>query len=137
MKKYQKLAPGSTFLVTNFQYLVPSSQLIATERHVISTEGQTNMAEQPSFPGFERSSREQRIAEMDEEILDVTRAARALGVSSKTVYSMARQGKIPATRVGREWRFSRKMLIDWVAKSSENDQLVTVLRNGKIRGRRG
>jgi hypothetical protein len=50
---------------------------------------------------------------------------------------MARQGKIPATRVGREWRFSRKMLIDWVAKSSENDQLVTVLRNGKIRGRRG
>jgi excisionase family DNA binding protein len=96
-----------------------------------------NMAEQPSFPGFEQSSREQRIAEMDEEILDVTRAARALGVSSKTVYSMARQGKIPATRVGREWRFSRKMLIDWVAKSSENDQLVTVLRNGKIRGRRG
>jgi excisionase family DNA binding protein len=95
------------------------------------------MAEQPSFPGFERMSREQRIAEMDEEILDVTRAARVLGVSSKTVYSMARQGKIPATRVGREWRFSRKMLIDWVAKSSENDQLVTVLRNGKIRGRRG
>ena len=53
------------------------------------------MAEQPSFPGFEQSSREQRIAEMDEEILDVTRAARVLGVSSKTVYSMARQGKIP------------------------------------------
>ena len=95
------------------------------------------MAEQPSFPGFERNSREQRIAEMDEEILDVTRAAKVLGVSSKTVYNLARQGKIPATRVGREWRFSRKMLIDWVAKSSENDQLVTVLRNGKIRGRRG
>jgi len=65
------------------------------------------MAEQPSFPGFERVSREQRIAEMDEEILDVTRAAKVLGVSSRTVYSMARQDKIPATRVGREWRFSR------------------------------
>jgi excisionase family DNA binding protein len=95
------------------------------------------MAEQPSFPGFEQSSREQRIAEMDEEILDVTRAAKVLGVSSRTVYALARQGKIPATRVGREWRFTRKNIIEWVGKSSENDQLVTVLRNGKIRGRRG
>jgi len=95
------------------------------------------MAEQPSFPGFEQSSREQRIAEMDEEILDVTRAAKVLGVSSKTVYNLARQGKIPATRVGREWRFTRKNIIEWVGKSSENDQLVTVLRNGKIRGRQG
>ena len=95
------------------------------------------MAEQPSFPGFEQSSREWRIAEMDEEILDVTRAAKVLGVSSKTVYNLARQGKIPATRVGREWRLTRKNIIEWVGKSSENDQLVTVPRNGKIRGRRG
>jgi hypothetical protein len=49
---------------------------------------------------------------------------------------MARQGQIPAMRVGREWRFARKTLIDWVSKSSENEQLAAVLRNGKIRGRR-
>ena len=94
------------------------------------------MADQPSLPGFEQTSRQQRLAEMDEEILDVNRAAKILGVSSRTVYNMARQGQIPATRVGREWRFARKTLIDWVSKSSENEQLAAVLRNGKIRGRR-
>jgi excisionase family DNA binding protein len=76
------------------------------------------------------------MAEMDVEILDVNRAAQVLGVSSRTVYNMARQGKIPATRVGREWRFARKTLIDWVAKSNENEQLAAVLRNGHIRSRR-
>jgi len=94
------------------------------------------MAEQPSLPGFDRTSREQRMAEVDVEILDMNRAAQVLGVSSRTVYNMARQGKIPATRVGREWRFARKTLIDWVAKSSENEQFAAVLRNGHIRSRR-
>ena len=94
------------------------------------------MADQPSLPGFEQTSRQQRLADMDEEILDVNRAAKILGVSSRTVYNMARQGQIPAIRVGREWRFARKTLIDWVSKSSENEQLAAVLRNGKIRGRR-
>jgi len=95
------------------------------------------MAEQPSLPGFDRSSRDQRIAEMDEEILDVTRAAKVLGVSTKTIYTLARKGEIPATRVGREWRFARKSLIDWVATGSEADQLSKTLRNGKIGRRRG
>jgi excisionase family DNA binding protein len=41
------------------------------------------------------------------EILDVDGASMLLAVSSSTIYSLARQGKIPATRVGREWRFAR------------------------------
>jgi hypothetical protein len=29
-----------------------------------------------------------------------------LGVSTTTIYNLARKGEIPATRVGREWRFA-------------------------------
>ena len=94
------------------------------------------MANQPALPGFEPLSREQRLALMDEAILDVAGAARVLGVSTKTIYALARKGEIPATRVGREWRFARKSLIDWVAQGSQADQLTKVLQNGQIARRR-
>lgn len=69
---------------------------------------------------------------MDEEILDVEGAARALGVSTRTVYKLARSGEIPAMRVGREWRFALKNLREWVANSSQADQLKAALRNGRV-----
>jgi len=37
--------------------------------------------------------------------IDVTEAARILGVSTDSVCRLARQGKIPAVKVGRPWRF--------------------------------
>ncbi len=70
-----------------------------------------------------KPTREERIAEMDEEVLDVKGAAKALGVSNRTIYNLARNGDIPAMRVGREWRFARQNLIKWVANGSEADQL--------------
>jgi excisionase family DNA binding protein len=79
-----------------------------------------------------KPTREERTAGMDEEILDVEGAARALGVSSRTVYNLARQGKIPAMRVGREWRFARKNLREWVANSSQAGQVAAALRNGRV-----
>lgn len=69
---------------------------------------------------------------MDKEILDVEGAATLLGVSTTTIYHLARQGNIPATRVGREWRFARQNLIQWVANGSEADKLTAVLRNGRV-----
>jgi excisionase family DNA binding protein len=52
---------------------------------------------------------------MASEILDVEGAARLLGVSKRTVYNLAHEKALPATKVGREWRFSRKRLIEWVS----------------------
>jgi hypothetical protein len=42
-----------------------------------------------------------------------------------------RKGEIPATRVGREWRFARQNLIAWVANGSQADQLAAALRHGR------
>jgi excisionase family DNA binding protein len=83
-----------------------------------------------------KPSRSERTAGMDEEILDVEGAARALGVSTRTIYTLARKGEIPAMRVGREWRFALRNLREWVANSSKADQLTTVLRNGRIARKR-
>ena len=80
--------------------------------------------------------RAERIAAMDEEILDIDGAARVLGVSTRTVYNLARKGDIPAIRIGREWRFALKNLREWVANASKADQLTAALRNGQIVGKR-
>jgi excisionase family DNA binding protein len=79
-----------------------------------------------------KRSREHRIAAMDKNILDVEGAAALLGVSTRTIYTLARKGEIPATRVGREWRFARQNLIAWVANGSQADQLAVALRNRRV-----
>src|ERR687887_2249616 len=71
-----------------------------------------------SKPKKPKTARWQRIAMMDKEILDVEGAATLPGVSTTTIYNFARKGDIPATRVGREWRFARANLIQWVANGT-------------------
>ena len=94
------------------------------------------MAERKKTTGKPKVSRWQRIAAMDEEILDVEGAATLLGVSTRTIYNLAREGSIPATRIGREWRFARRNLIDWVANGSEADQITAALRKQRGTKRR-
>ena len=60
-----------------------------------------------------QDARAKRIKGMAAEILDVAGAATLLGVSRRTVYKLVSKRMIPATKVGKEWRFSRKRLIDW------------------------
>ena len=78
----------------------------------------------------------QRIAAMDREILDVEGAATLFGVSPRTIYALARNGEVPATHVGLEWRFARQNLIAWVANGSQADHIAAVLRNGRVAKRR-
>ena len=92
---------------------------------------------QPSQLSLLKPSRAERREKMDEEILDVEGAAQALGVSTRTIYTLARQGEIPAMRVGREWRFALQNLRAWVINGSQADQLTTALRNGRIVRRKG
>ena len=79
--------------------------------------------------------RHKRIAAMAKEILDVAGAAELLGVSPWTIYQLARKGTIPGTRVGKEWRFARQVLIQWVANGSQADQVSKLLSRSKPRVR--
>lgn len=53
----------------------------------------------------------------DREILNIDSAAAFLGVSVKTFSKVLREGDVPGRKVGREWKFSRQALIDWVGGS--------------------
>lgn len=55
------------------------------------------------------------------EILNIEEAAALLGVSVKTFNKVLHSTDMPARKIGREWKFSRRALIEWVGngKSSE------------------
>lgn len=65
---------------------------------------------------------------MDKEILTLEEAAELFGVSVKTFIKLLKEETVPARKIGREWRFSKRALIEWLSSgdsqaysSSERD----------------
>ena len=52
---------------------------------------------------------------MDKEILNMDEAAELFNVSIKTFIKILKEEKVPARKIGREWRFSRTALIGWLS----------------------
>lgn len=52
---------------------------------------------------------------MDDGILNVEQAVELLGISEKTLIKLLREEHIPARKIGREWRFSKAALLEWLA----------------------
>ncbi len=50
----------------------------------------------------------------DSEILTVLDVARFLRVPKSTVYKLARLGQLPASKIGKHWRFLRRDIHDWM-----------------------
>lgn len=59
---------------------------------------------------------------MPEPLLTIEQVARYLKVDKFTVYRLVAQRKIPAYRVGNQWRFERKRLEAWLLKNSNIQQ---------------
>jgi excisionase family DNA binding protein len=55
---------------------------------------------------------------MQEILLTTEQVARYLKVDKFTVYRLVTQKKIPAFKVGNQWRFKRKMIDAWLIKNS-------------------
>lgn len=71
------------------------------------------------------------------EVLNVEQAAEFLGFSPYTVREKAREGEIPGRKVGREWRFSRTALLEWLREGEEPERrgpIVMVRANPKGNG---
>lgn len=47
--------------------------------------------------------------------LTIQEVAKRFGINTTTVYRLAKQGKLPAFKVGSQWRFSENRLEEWVA----------------------
>lgn len=57
----------------------------------------------------------------DRDILNIDEAAELLGVSIKTFNKVLHSQDMPARKIGREWKFSRQALIDWVGSGRSAD----------------
>jgi excisionase family DNA binding protein len=49
------------------------------------------------------------------EVLTAEQLAQLLQLDVRTVRSLAARGEIPGRKLGREWRFSRRAVLDWLA----------------------
>ncbi|MCX5724471.1 MAG: helix-turn-helix domain-containing protein [Nitrospirae bacterium] len=57
-------------------------------------------------------------ASTDSEILTVMDVALFLRVPKSTVYKLARNGKLPASKIGKHWRFLRRDIHQWMHSRS-------------------
>jgi excisionase family DNA binding protein len=63
------------------------------------------------------ASPESRI-DADSEILTVLDVAHFLRVPKSTVYKLARLRQLPASKIGKHWRFLRRDIREWMQKQS-------------------
>jgi len=52
-------------------------------------------------------------------IMTVHDVADYLRLSEAKVYKMAREGLIPAFRMGKTWRFKRQLIDEWIRRETE------------------
>lgn len=53
----------------------------------------------------------------NDEIMTVEEVAKLLKLKPQTVYKWAQEGQIPAAKLGKEWRFRRSILDEWIDAS--------------------
>jgi excisionase family DNA binding protein len=59
---------------------------------------------------------------LDQEILTLKGVSELLRVHPSTVHRMIREGRIPAFRIGLEWRFRTDRLMRWLAEQRRRPQ---------------
>ena len=70
------------------------------------------------------------MSDSPKEILNIEEAARLLGVSVKTFNKVLHSQSLPARKIGREWKFSRRALVDWVGSGRSTEFYRESDRNG-------
>ena len=49
-----------------------------------------------------------------EQIMTLREVAHYLGLHVMTVYKLTREGRVPAAKIGGQWRFKRDVLDEWL-----------------------
>ena len=55
-----------------------------------------------------------RIPHVNEQIMTLREVAKYLGLHAMTVYKLTREGRVPAAKIGGQWRFKRDVLDEWL-----------------------
>lgn len=51
---------------------------------------------------------------MDDDLLTLEQVAKHLHLQPQTIYTWAQRGQIPAAKIGKEWRFRKRILDEWI-----------------------
>jgi len=54
---------------------------------------------------------------LNDEIMTIEEVAQYLKLKPQTVYKWAQEGTIPGAKLGKEWRFRRSILDEWIDQS--------------------
>jgi len=68
-----------------------------------------------------------RLMITNEDILKAQDAADLLGAHIETIRRMARKGELPAFKIGKDWRFRRTDLLQWIEQRSKLRKMPRVL----------
>jgi DNA binding domain, excisionase family len=60
---------------------------------------------------------------MDSDVLNLEQAIEFFGVSERTMIKLLREERIPARKIGREWRFSKTALLRWLGEGDSVNYL--------------
>ena len=60
---------------------------------------------------------------MAQDIMDIAEAAIYLNIKKGTLYRLAKNGQVPGTKIGGQWRFKRERLDQLFNGSGELEQL--------------
>ena len=66
------------------------------------------------------------------EVMTAQEVAEYLGLAVETIYRKARAGEIPATRIGRRWRFLREGLEAWARGETQVPEPRRVLSRDEL-----
>jgi len=56
-----------------------------------------------------------------QKLMTIKEVADYLRLSKVTVYKMTRQGKIPALKIGKQWRYNKSEIDTWVKQKSNSE----------------
>jgi excisionase family DNA binding protein len=55
-------------------------------------------------------------------ILNIKEACEFLGITKRTMYTLLKERKIPARKIGGQWRFSKQLLLDMFRPDGAGDR---------------
>jgi excisionase family DNA binding protein len=58
------------------------------------------------------------------EVMNIEQCARYLGITPDTLYNYAKDGTIPAFKLGNRWRFKRELVDNWMRNQSSSQVTV-------------
>jgi excisionase family DNA binding protein len=60
--------------------------------------------------------------EKPKDVLNINELASYLDIPKSTIYKLVREGKIPAQKVGRHWRFHKETIDAWLGNRTETEK---------------